>query len=146
MAADRSEGEKNPFFKIEDLRNLEVSIQGRNSTSTVQFEEGSLRLTEILEDGMWIEAPIRSCSIGHSLVLDIQGKKISKKSAEKLESKIHVLGVIAKVEIDAEGVKKGVQNVKVRFKEFSMKDWKALLKYFSERQWSLNMLIKQTRK
>ncbi len=146
MAADRNEAEKNPFFKIDDLRSIQLSIQGKNSTSRMPFDEGVLRLTEVFEDGIWIEAPIRSCSIGHSLVLDIQARKASKKSAEKLESKIHVLGVIAEVDTDAAGAKKGVQHVKVRFKEFSIKDWKALLKFLSEKQFNLNLLMKRTRK
>ena len=123
---------KNPFFKVEDLQHLELVINGVNSTSQVRFKDKSIKLTQILESGIWIEVPPKSCAMGHTLVLDITGKTIY--------SPIHILGVIE--EMDSE---QGNQ-VRLKFRQFSQENWVKLLSYFAGKQDNINMIIKNSRK
>lgn len=144
----------NPFFKMEDLQTLELTITGINSTSQVKFPQGSLHLLQILPDGIWIEVPPKYCAHGHALTLDIVGKKQNGKVKKLLangeaveedsylENQMHLMGVIEEIE----GNPKEKHQVRVKFRQYSQSDWERLILYFLEKQVSINQLIKSTRK
>lgn len=146
--------ERNPFFKLEDLHSLEFSVEGNNLTSQVKLPKGGAILTQILEDGVWVELPPRSCSLGHVLALNIEARKVTGTSKSRLpsgeivekneymESKNHVTGVVD----DIEGDPKGRMLVRLLFRQFAQEEWKTLLNYFSEKQGTVNRLIKSARK
>lgn len=127
MAAD-----KNPFFKVEDFQRLDLVISGLNSTSQVRFKEKSIQLTQILEQGIWIEVPSKSCAMGHSLALDISG-------IPSVPS-IHLLGVIEEID-SAES-----NQVRLKFRQFSQENWTKLLSYLSGKQDNINRIMKNSRK
>lgn len=137
--------DKNPFFKLEDLHGLEVLVEGSNLTSKVNLKKGGTTLTQILEDGVWLEVPPSSCAIGHVLSLDIDTRKctgVTNGKKEYLENKNHVTGVVTEIEGDL----KNRFQVRLVFRQFSQEQWKTLLSYLSEKQGSVNQLIKDTRK
>ncbi len=123
---------KNPFFKVEDLEHLELAIVGMNSTSQVRFKENSIRLTQILDNGICIEVPPRSCAMGHSLALDISGKN--------LDEPIHIIGVIEEMHGEPN------PEVRIKFRQYSQENWGQLLDYFAGKQTNINAIIKNTRK
>ncbi len=123
---------KNPFFKVENLQHLELKVSGINSTSQVPFKENSLHLIQILENGICIEVPPKSCAMGHSLSLNISGLS--------MEEPIPVIGVIENIEGDSNNI------VQLKFRQYSQENWKKLLEYFSGKQTSINTFIKNSRK
>lgn len=132
----------NPFFSKEDFQDLSLVIRGVNSTSSIRIPDEAIRFIELLVDGLWLEVPLNSCSAGHSLTLDIEGKKLSHKAAGYLENKVHVLGIIK----EATETSETRQKVRVQLRSFSMREWEDLLVFFAEKQVSVNTLIKRTRK
>lgn len=124
--------EGNPFFKVEDLQPLELSINGVNSTSQVKFKSKSIQLTQILENGIWIEVPAKSCAMGHTLDLEIAGPT--------LEKPMVFTGVIEEMEGDSN------TQVRVKFRQYSQEEWTQLLAYFSKKQIRINAIIKNSRK
>lgn len=128
----------NPFFSLADLESLELQIEGTNITSRVQLATGKIKLIEIAEKEVMIAVPEKSCSQGHSLSLVITASR--GEAAPVLQNQ--VIGVVSEILENAEGW----QRVRLVFRQFSMKDWQAVLDYFWNRQTSVNALLKSTRR
>ena len=125
--------DKNPFFKFEDLQdNLDIQIVGLNVTSQVKFKTGNIHLVQILEQGIWIDIPTRSCAMGHSLSLDIVIEKHS----------INIIGVIEEID----GLSKTRQLVRLQFRQYSLEQWEKFLSFFLNQQLDINAFIRSTRK
>jgi hypothetical protein len=138
-------GKKNPFFDLADFQALEFFLSGENLTSRVALPVPGIALVEILEDGVWLQTPPRTCSIGHTLALDIGARKLIAVTAgrqEYLEFKNHITGVVQEIE----GNPKEIQLARLAFRQFSKDRWHELLNYFSSRHGTINLLIKNTRK
>ncbi len=137
---------KNPFFTLEDFKSIEMIIDGLNSTSQVKIPGGvdAIQLVQILPDGVWIEVPPKSCAMGHTLSLHIIARWLAPQPAEKeyVETQLHILGVIEQIEES----KRGRPQVRLKFRQFAQEHWDSLLDYFTQKQLSLNELIKVTRK
>ena len=135
---------KNPFFKLEDFQCLEILIEGTNVTSQVSIPgaPASIRLIEIHEDGLNLELPARCCAMGHTLAIDVNVKKIFGKSDDFVENKIHILGMVEEIETSPNST----LFVRLKFRQYAQEHWSSLLDYFSEKQLSVNKLIKNTRK
>jgi len=146
VPAEKVENDKNPFFKTEDFNGVELKLNGVNSTSSMRFADGVLQVTQILENGLWLEMPLRSCSMGHSIMLEVWGKKFSKKLDVCIENKIQIQGVVEEIDLDGNLSERKMQSVKIRFKNYSIGSWKELLDFFQEKQMNINLLIKKTRK
>ena len=57
---------------VSDFESLKIKFDISNTTTNTKFRDvETIRLIELLEQGMIIEAPGRSCSNGHSLMLTI---------------------------------------------------------------------------
>ncbi len=104
----------NPFFKLDDFQNLEMSIEGVNSTSQVKMS-GFIGIVQILEDGMWLDVSAKSCSEGHALSLKIAARKFTGNSKRRLpsgetveekdysENRMQITGVVEQVQAGEEG-------------------------------------------
>ena len=132
---------KNPFFKLEDFQSLEVTVEGKNVTSEMRLPP-PIHLIELHDDGLTLDLSPRSCADGHTLALDISLKKVIHEPDESIENKIHILGVIHELETMTDSRLK----IRIKFRQYAQEEWKALIAYFSEKQHSINTLIKSSRK
>ena len=115
-----------------------MTIEGMNETSQVSIPGGplSIILIEILEDGILIEVPHRSCADGHTLSLTVTTHRPG------AESKMQIVGVISQVET----VSKSRQQVILHFRKIEKTEWEALLTYLNGKQEVVNQLIERARK
>jgi hypothetical protein len=61
------------FIDAEDFRSLELSVKLENSTSHTRLKPGEIaRVLEILEEGLVLAVPRRTCAQGHSLAIEIE--------------------------------------------------------------------------
>jgi len=130
----------NPFFKLEDFRNLEFSIEGTNLTSQVPILKGSSRLIELLDAGICIDVPAKSCSDGHLLSLHVAVKKPVGTDFETV--KTQVTGVVSIEDRDSNDR----QLVKILFRQYSVEEWNSFLKELAGKQTRANRMIRKTRR
>ena len=130
----------NPFFKLEDFHSMELSVTGSNVTSGVDLP-APIHLIELHNEGITIELAPRSCADGHMLALDIQVKR-NAGNPEDETVHVPVVGVINEFEVMPDSRLK----VRLKFRRFPQDQWQSLINYLSEKQGSLNALLRISRK
>lgn len=147
-----------PVYGWNDFQTLELSIEGMNHTSQIPIEGSSrsgLRITELTENGAWLEMPAKSCAVGHTLSIKILAKTILNRAEEitttptadpKSEATeavpLHFTAMVDAVETDT-GT--GPQQVLISFRQHTPEEWFDLVRYFTEKQAKLNALLWRTR-
>lgn len=123
-----------------DFQSLELVLNVTNATTNTRIEDGKrvygnktdkkagedhrIQILELMEEGLILEMPSRSCSAGHSLFIEIQTK--GAKRDIKLEFRVKV--------VEAESIDKNVDRIQVELTQFDNYSWNKFCGLFSSRQ------------
>lgn len=123
-----------------------------NHTSQIPIEgtaRSALRITELTDNGAWIEMPARSCAVGHTISLRILARTILNRDEtvtveETLtdENSLHFTAMVDEIQ-DGEGTSS--QQVLISFRQHTPQEWESLIRYFNDKQEKLNFLLRRTR-
>jgi hypothetical protein len=132
-----------PLFDPKDFRGIQIKVEVFNRTSGTQInswgtespEAPVVTPVEFMERGMKLSMPIKSCSLGHHLVMKIESTRENKSAA------MAVTGLV-----------KNIQNfdetfilVEVEWLQFEIKDWESILAIFRDRQEEIMQYLIQVR-
>lgn len=116
-----------------------------NETSNVLFiKSESIKIRELKENGVTLEAPINICQKGHSLTLYFLSSESTKKISlpyigSLKDAKFEAIAKVEKIELS--NLSKGIVIIDLHFTQYIQEDWKQILKLYSQNQDEINNLI-----
>lgn len=134
-----------PVSILENLNRLTDSftILATNSTSGSKISKTpkDVTLVALAKTGVTIEVPKRSCSRGHSLILQIEANVLNEKG-EPIRFETQVTGVIEEVEGDIQER----FEVRLEFRQYSIEEWQKFLGHVENRQTEANRILGELKK
>ncbi len=132
------------LIKVTDLELMKHLIVLRNDMSGLAvIDEDAIRILEFREKGIVIITPENICAEKHKVTLAFVSLPIKKKvttfaAAVKFKDAFEVIGKV--VEVTKSPEFKGQVTLSIEFTQYNIKDWKALIVAYIERQNSINRL------
>jgi hypothetical protein len=131
-----------PLSILENLNQLtdQFTVMATNSTSGNKISKikEDVTLIALSKSGVTLEMPKRSCSQGHSLILQIDAN-VTNAEGEPVQFHIQVTGVIGEIEGD---IQERFQ-VKLEFRQYSVEEWQRFLGHVENRQTDANRLLRK---
>gem|GEM_PF-2627220 len=130
---------------LENLNQITESftILATNSTSgsRISKKSGDVVLVALARTGVTLEMPKRSCSHGHSLILQIEAN-VHDSEGEPVRFETQVTGVIEEIEGDLNER----FEVRLEFRQYSVDEWQKFLKHVENRQTEANRILGELKK
>ncbi len=115
------------LFSPKNSQSLEVRFKMVNSTAgTSVTDEKKIKLIQLLEKGLMIEAPARSCAVGHNISLDIRCI-----GTEPLKIDFHITGRVESLKSFPD---ENTDEITLKLLQYPEAPWDALNKVFVDRQ------------
>jgi hypothetical protein len=127
------------FFRASDFSSADMSVVFRNLTSRTEELPGeSVTVEELLEDGIVLGLPARSCNVNHNVQLQIT--RTDPERAPPLV--LRATGKVAELEpADAPAVIRA----RIDFLQIDEAVWRTLLSYQAERQRAVTDFLNKAR-
>ena len=137
---------KFPQSTLDSLnKNVETfSVFATNSTSGNKISKTSkdVELIALAPKGITLEVPKRSCSQGHSFILQIEAH-IERMDEPPIKLNTQVTGVITEIEGSIHDER---FQVTLEFRQYSVDEWHKFLGHVENRQANLNKSLKEMKK
>jgi len=138
-----SDKKEQDLINPDDFLSMELCISMRNVTTQTAIKDGkrsygtplksqmrvkeqdlSIRIVELLEVGMVLEVPIRTCAEGHTLELEIRIEGMNRPATLYTIATVQELGKIS----DSR------DQIAIEFTDFESEDWELIKCIYQERQ------------
>lgn len=136
-------------FPLSILENLNQTTEtffvlATNSTSgnKISKKPGDVELISLAQSGVTLEVPRRSCSHGHSFILQIEAV-IPVANDKPIKLQTQVTGVVEAIEGD---IQQDRFQVRLEFRQYSIEEWQRFLKHVENRQANVNHHLKEMKK
>jgi len=130
---------------LENLNQITDSfiILATNSTSGSRISKKSddVILVALARTGVTLEVPRRSCSRGHSFILQIEAN-VHDADGEPVRFETQVTGVIEEIEGDLNER----FEVRLEFRQYSVDEWQKFLRHVENRQAEANRILGELKK
>ncbi|MGK5087736.1 hypothetical protein WDW86_09275 [Bdellovibrionota bacterium FG-2] len=134
-------------LRAEDFENLAYTVHFANTTTKTQLEpKAGVEIVEFAEKKVTLRVPRLSCSLGHSLLLEIDILERAKDKDKiggkgRASSKDVFFKATGKV-IDLEHVGKKSTIITVEFIQYTESEWQKFIASFVRRQSRVNKIFK----
>ncbi len=126
-----------PLFNPSDFQSAQVVIKARNITSNTRaLDPESVLLLELMDKGVKLEMPARSCTQGHQLELELT--VIPTKGHER---RVQATGKIIRAEV----MDGGAIEAEIEFIQFVTEEWKQFQEVFAARQSDIDAFLNSAR-
>ena len=126
-----------PYFNPADFQSAQISVKVRNGTSKTSLsDQDSIAVLELMEKGLRLELPPRSCAQGHQLELEL-----TVVPPQQNPQSMQATGKVVSAEI-TEG---GAIEAEVEFIQFVTEEWKQFQSVFSARQKDIEAFLNGAR-
>lgn len=126
------------LIHVEDFNSMEITIEMHNTTTDMPAREAPpIQLIELLERGMTLDVPTRSCAPGHNLMLKFKTLLPNRDPFE--------FNTTAKVESVRSTPFGGTDQIRISFLQFTEQDWEKFRGKFDSRQKEIEQFLKAAR-
>ncbi len=132
-----------PWVKISDLIETSLWISIENITTRTQLERAEgLQLIEISDQGMTLQIPARTCSLGHLLIVRLEKRKLNPLEPGDSSELTEEFQATAKV-VELEALNPKAVTIVVKFYQFQEDSWNKFIADFSSRMTELNRQLRK---
>lgn len=137
LPPDPSDHEED-LLNVSDFQSIELKVKITNTTAQTPIrEQEKIKVIELLDAGIILQILRKSCSVGHHLALEIG---MSGGSCDGVE--FRATGKVE--EIEDSGIEK-MDQITIKFLQFTEKDWSQIRSKLDDRQKEINQFFQAAR-
>jgi len=125
------------FLKASDFESITMDITMKNITTNTEIKKNPpVRFIELLEKGLILEVPIRSCAEKHHVMFQIKAKAPNKNPVQ-----FNTTAMVT----EKEPLKDGYEKISISLVQYEDKAWRELNGLFSTRQDEIDKFFKMVK-
>lgn len=131
------------LIRLSDFAQIKHTVYLKNETSQTSFvHDGQISLKEMGANYMIMEGPAECCQAGHQLSLTlVPGSKKKSGKIPSVHSRKDTIQLIARVEQYNLQDDRKMATWTVRFTQYNIKEWNAIIESYQKQQDKINELL-----
>ena len=131
------DAEPDEFLNPADFKSIQLTVLVKNATTRTEVpKDKKVVFVQFFEEAVELEVPLRTCSMGHSLLIEIEIAGTPKKT-EKFEA----TGKVKQIKRTSDEM----ESIVLELVQFKNKNWENLKSLFTSRQTEIEEFLKATR-